>query len=73
MKLFTIIPLMGLLTVSACANGASTSYQSDLERMEADCLARGGTLSPRTNATYARPQSDYVCQVTGVSSGRIRE
>ena len=61
-----------LLMLSACASGMGESrYQSDFERLSADCEARGGILSP-TGQQSGRPQLDNVCKITGQPSDRVR-
>lgn len=58
------------LTLSACAPGMSQSrYEAELERLAADCAARGGILSP-TGSQSGRPQLDNVCKITGQPSNR---
>jgi len=53
------------LALGACATGAGTStYQTDLDKLEADCKARDGILMP-TGATTGRPQTDNVCRING--------
>lgn len=53
------------LTLSACASDMRpNSYSAQLERLAADCEARGGILSP-TGQQSGRPQTDNVCKVTG--------
>ncbi|HEY0600535.1 hypothetical protein [Brevundimonas sp.] len=58
------------LTLSACASAMGPDqYQTELERLAADCQARGGILSP-TGQQSGRPQLDNVCKITGQPSGR---
>ncbi|WP_436356728.1 hypothetical protein [Brevundimonas sp. CEF1] len=53
------------LALGACAAGAGTStYQTDLDKLEADCKARDGILMP-TGASTGRPQTDNVCRING--------
>ena len=59
------------LTLSACASDMGESrYQSELEKLAADCDARGGVLSP-TGEQTGRPQTDNVCKITGQPSSRV--
>ena len=59
------------LTLSACASGMGPNhYQTELERLSADCEARGGVLSP-TGEQSGRPQLDNVCKVTAQPSNRV--
>ena len=58
------------LTLSACATDmGSDHYQTELQRLSADCEARGGILSP-TGQQSGRPQLDNVCKVTAQPSNR---
>ena len=58
------------LTLSACAPSMGPNhYQTELERLTADCEARGGVLSP-TGQLSGRPQLDNVCKITGQPSNR---
>lgn len=58
------------LTLSACASGMGQShYETEYQRLAADCTARGGVLSP-TGSQSGRPQLDNVCKVTGQPSNR---
>jgi len=65
-----LIALPAALALSACAGAAgSNHYQTELERLEADCTARGGILAP-TGQQSGRPQLDNVCKITGQPSAR---
>ena len=58
-------PLALGLALSACATGSGgESYNDELQRLAADCEARGGILSP-TGSQSGRPALDNVCKVTG--------
>lgn len=60
--------LVAPLALGACASGRPLpTYQQDLDRLEADCSARGGILAP-TGATTGRAQTDYLCKITGGAS-----
>ena len=59
------------LTLSACASDMGPNrYQTELNRLSADCEARGGILSP-TGEQSGRPQLDNVCKITAQPSSRI--
>lgn len=63
-------PAVLALALAACAsNGGQSHYQSEFERLSADCTARGGILSP-TGSQSGRPQLDNVCKVTAQPSNR---
>ena len=65
-----LIALPAALALTACAGATGPSYyQTELERLQADCAARGGILSP-TGEQSGRPQLDNVCKVTGQPSNR---
>ena len=58
------------LTLSACASGmGQNQYETEYQRLAADCAARGGVLSP-TGSQSGRPQLDNVCKITGQPSSR---
>lgn len=58
------------LALSACASGmGETRYETEHQRLAADCTARGGVLSP-TGSQSGRPQLDNVCKITGQPSNR---
>ncbi|MGO4408776.1 MULTISPECIES: hypothetical protein [unclassified Brevundimonas] len=60
--------LVAPLALAACASGRPLpTYQQDLDRLEADCSARGGILAP-TGANTGRAQTDYLCKITGGAS-----
>ncbi|MFK0300529.1 hypothetical protein ACIQTU_15065 [Brevundimonas sp. NPDC090276] len=55
------------LVLGACATGkAIPTYQQDLDKLEAECTARGGILTP-SGATTGRAQTDYLCKITGAT------
>ncbi len=54
------LPLLG-----ACASaGGVSSYQKDLDRLEASCKAREGILTP-TGLQTGRPETEYACTIIG--------
>ncbi len=64
------VPAVAALALSACASGmGETRYETEYQRLAADCTARGGILSP-TGEQSGRPQLDNVCKVTGQPSTR---
>jgi hypothetical protein len=63
-------PAALVLTLSACASGMGENrYETEYQRLAADCEARGGILSP-TGSQSGRPQLDNVCKITGQPSNR---
>lgn len=52
-----------------CASGPAgpNSYSAELDRLEADCRAREGILTP-TGSQSGHPQRDYACKITGGAS-----
>ena len=64
-------PVVLGLALSACASGMGQNhYQTELERLSAECEARGGILAP-TGQQSSRPQTDNVCKITGQPSPRV--
>lgn len=53
------------LALGACAtSNPLPSYQQEYDTLNAQCVERGGILSP-SGATTGRAQTDYVCKITG--------
>ena len=54
------------LALGACATSGKPmpTYQQDYDKLDAECTARGGILAP-TGGTTGRPQTDYLCKITG--------
>ena len=70
----TVAPIIVIAALSACASsgrghghGASNSYGGDMAKLQAECDARGGILTP-TNRLTGRPETDYACTVHGGAS-----
>ncbi|MEN5147261.1 hypothetical protein [Brevundimonas diminuta] len=56
------------LTLGACATDRNLpSYKQEMDKLDADCVARGGILTPSGMQT-GRPQADYLCKITGAAS-----
>ena len=51
---------------TSAANG-SASYRAEVERLEAECTARDGILTP-TGSQTTYPRRDYACKITGGAS-----
>jgi hypothetical protein len=65
----TVLMLVGL-TLAGCATSGvegHNRYTAELDRLTADCRARGGVLTPNGNATSGRPEIDYACRITGAT------
>jgi len=53
------------LALGACATGKTLpTYQQEYDALNAQCVERGGILSP-SGLTSGRAQTDYVCKITG--------
>ena len=53
------------LALSACATGRTLpTYQQEYDKLDAECTARGGILTP-SGAQTGRPQTDNICQING--------
>jgi len=66
--LFGTIGLSLALGLSACATrGERPSFSDELKTLDARCVERGGILTPSGLQT-GRPQTDYVCKITGGAS-----
>lgn len=67
------LPAILLLAAGGCASTSGTSsYSQELDRLAADCTARGGILAP-TGQQTGRPQTDNVCKITGGASRLSRD
>lgn len=58
------------MALGACATtpaDGQNRYTADLDRLSADCRARGGVLTPNGSATSGRPELDYACRITGAT------
>jgi hypothetical protein len=72
----TITSPLLLLILSACASGgvggaATSPYARDLDRLRADCDARGGSLVPVSPMT-GQASTDYVCHIRNATSEALR-
>ena len=56
------------LTLAACAAQGPSPYQEELDRLIAQCAARGGVLAPTGGTPSSNPALDNACHVPG---GRI--
>lgn len=74
MKSLQLILAASVVALGACASTGEPreSYSDGLERLTAECRERGGILTPRSNASYDRPETDFACQITGGPSDRLR-
>ena len=61
---FALIAPAALLLLAACATTPREDggYSGDLARLNADCVARGGILSP-TGGITGRAATDNVCEI----------
>jgi len=56
------------LILAGCATGpGQPTYQEEMTKLDAECVARGGILTPSGMQT-GRPQTDYLCKITGGAS-----
>jgi hypothetical protein len=59
------------LTLSACAStGGPGLYERERAKLEADCAARDGILTPLRGGT-GRAATDYACEIRGAASPRL--
>ena len=65
MRAVVFSALLVLPVLAACASsGKPSSYQADLDALEARCTERQGILAA-TGAQTGRPETEYVCKITG--------
>ena len=65
---FILAALVAPLALGACATGKTyPTYQQEYDKLSAECIARGGLLTP-SGLTTGRAQTDYVCKITGGAS-----
>jgi len=58
----TITLVAAALTLCGCAGGQGIDYAGDLAKIEADCLAKGGTVAPSGKLT-GEAALDHVCRL----------
>nr|WP_313634059.1 hypothetical protein [Brevundimonas naejangsanensis] len=69
--LLLIAVLAAPLALAGCATGRGLpTYQEEMTKLDAECVARGGILTPSGMQT-GRPQTGYLCKMTGAS--RLRQ
>jgi outer membrane lipoprotein SlyB len=61
------------LTLTACASGPSSgnTYETEFAKLTSECEGRGGILATNGQQT-GDPARDYVCEIRGQPSSRIR-
>jgi hypothetical protein len=63
--LIVLAAVVAPLALGACATGTPLpTYQQEYDALNAQCVERGGILSP-SGLTTGRAQTDYVCKITG--------
>ena len=72
-NLIVIGPAALGLALSACASTPDADRADELERLAADCEARGGILVPSGAALTGRPEADNYCRITGGASRISRD
>jgi hypothetical protein len=65
----TVLILAGALALSACATGRPAESSAEkLDRLNAECRARGGVLVPSAGPMTGRPETDNICRISGGAS-----
>lgn len=68
-----IVPTLGLLALTACLTACATglmapavpgSYRAEMDRLEAECTARGGILIA-SGRQSGQPALDNPCKING--------
>jgi len=69
LKIKTAAALLLGAALVGCASGPAgpNSYSAEFDRLEADCKARDGILTP-TGSQSGYPQRDYACKIIGGAS-----
>jgi hypothetical protein len=63
--LIVLAAVVAPMALGACATGTPLpTYQQEYDALNAQCVERGGILSP-SGLTTGRAQTDYVCKITG--------
>ena len=66
--LFLVAVIVAPLALAACASGRPLpTYQQEMDKLDAECRERGGIISP-TGRQTGRPQTDYICKITGAAT-----
>jgi hypothetical protein len=63
---------LALLTLTACAGAANSRYAAEVDRLEGECRARGGILTPIPGSLErsGNPGANYACTIHGGSVSR---
>lgn len=67
MRILVLSAMIGLPLAACASTGGVSSYQKDMDALEATCTERGGILTP-TGAQTGRPETDYACVIRGAAS-----
>ena len=72
-KLLIVAATVAPLALAACAStgAGGESYQAEYARLNAECQARNGILTPIAGSTGPRAANDYACEIRGGGSGRL--
>ena len=64
-----VLAAAALFGLSACATTGAPhpSYAEELDRLAADCYARGGILRPISSSIGPNAANDYACSISGAS------
>lgn len=54
---------LAVVALTACATTGGESYQVEYDRLNAQCQARGGILTPSFSPSSGRPATDYHCDI----------
>ncbi|WOB78806.1 hypothetical protein [Brevundimonas nasdae] len=69
MRILILSATIAVPLLSGCGTmGATSTYQQELNALEASCVRDQGILSP-TGRETGRPQTEYVCKINGIASG----
>lgn len=72
LPILLLVAISAPLALGSCATDRNLpSYKQEMDKLDADCVARGGILTPSGMQT-GRPQADYLCKITGAAS-RIQQ
>lgn len=69
MRALIALVLTAPLFAACAATASSPTYRDEFAKLDRDCRARGGILTP-TGITRGQPQLDYACTISG-PSGRV--
>ena len=58
-----LCPVLAAAALAGCATTGGETYRAEYDRLNAQCQARGGILTPSFSPSSGRPATDYHCDI----------